>query len=500
MFRNFQKIDFNSNSHNSNSQHIVFHSSSLIKQNLRSLRRSSYGSRLSQQIFLGVAILFSTSFSAHALTSKTSNPIEGSAPYLTFDGGHTRAVDTDGLLGITLSNGVQYTPSTNTSSTTPIELPVIGQSFADINMLMPTDTNEVELSALIGSPYYYWGDDDGDDDITATGSLSLSIVDKYDQAVSRNTVPEICKAPYQVKLTNTDSTLATRYGIPQGSTFSANDVTYYVNPKTGPVVCFAKPSLKYGVSAYAGPATMWDPNNGFLPQSSYDLNFPTVGGNNLYFDLAISGNNQVLSWSPVSHGGITATMTNSTSTGVRVTLTGPVASQSQWGLNNPGPVAKPTLPQTFELVGRDSNGNAVVKYGFVLKQWFVGRGNGFYVHPNTVAWCNNIGYRIPKVKDLTNASCQRHNAAVSCEGSVGATPPSPSNVYQRHIGAGFFTEWGTMRSYPETDFTPHWYWTGDSIGITYHFIVFGDEGTIDWGVYDEEKEDYNKSKGLCVWP
>ncbi|MCX8676016.1 hypothetical protein J3U16_12025, partial [Gilliamella sp. B3023] len=120
-------------------------------------------------------MVFFLPFSGHALTSQTTrNAIQGSAPYLTFDGGRTRAVDANGLLGITLSDGTNYTPSTNLSSTTPIVLPVAGQSFADIRMFVPTDTNSVALSTLIGPPNNYWGDDDGDSGVTATGSLSLS--------------------------------------------------------------------------------------------------------------------------------------------------------------------------------------------------------------------------------------------------------------------------------------------------------------------------------------
>ncbi|MCX8676002.1 hypothetical protein J3U16_11955, partial [Gilliamella sp. B3023] len=172
------------------------------------------------------------------MTSQTTaNQIQGTPPYLTFDGGRTRAVDANGLLGITLSDGAKYTPSTNTSSsTTPISLPVEGQSFADIRMFVPTDTNSVALSTLIGPPNNYWGDDDGDADVTVTGSLSLSIVDKSGQTVSRSTVPEICKAPYKVTLSSTDGTLSTRYGFPNRSTFSARSETYYVNPKAAPVV------------------------------------------------------------------------------------------------------------------------------------------------------------------------------------------------------------------------------------------------------------------------
>ncbi|MCX8583278.1 hypothetical protein, partial [Gilliamella sp. B3372] len=62
-----------------------------------------------------------------------------------------------------LSDGTRYTPSTNTSSSSaPIVLPVEGQSFTDIRMLVPTNSTSVDLSTLIGPPNNYWGDDDGD--------------------------------------------------------------------------------------------------------------------------------------------------------------------------------------------------------------------------------------------------------------------------------------------------------------------------------------------------
>ncbi|MCX8583488.1 hypothetical protein, partial [Gilliamella sp. B3372] len=168
-------------------------------------------------------------------------------------------------------------------------------------------------------------------------------------SVSRSTVPTICNAPYRIKLSSTNGTLSTRYGFPNRSTFNASNVIYYVNPKAEPVVCFARPNLKYGKLGdnpyypswdFAGPASMWDPANGFIPQStgpsSYGRNFPTTGANGLYFDLLISGSSQPLYWSPVSQGGITVTMSNSTATSVRVTLTGPYATTSQHSSDNPG--------------------------------------------------------------------------------------------------------------------------------------------------------------------
>ncbi|MBI0155461.1 hypothetical protein, partial [Gilliamella sp. W8128] len=407
-----------------------------------------------------MVVLQSISFANYALTTKTTNIIYGSAPYLTFDGGRTRVTNTEALLGISLSDGRTFTPTTNNSERNPIVLPVVGQSFNDIAMLVPMNTDSIALSSLIGTPYNYWGDDDGDgqgiDGITATGSLNLSIVDKNNQAVTRNEVLTICKAPYKLTLSNGEGRLTTRYGVPNESRFTAGNATYYINPKASPVICYARPNLRYGPGGYAGPADIWDPGKGFLTQSatpsSYGSNFPTTGANGFYFDLDISGVSQVLSWAPVSHGGITATMTDTpypynNYPSVRVTLTGPFATSG-----NPVRIAIPSLPQTFELVGRDSSGNAVVKYGFVLKQWFVFRGRGDdrdNIYGYGEYWCNGLGgYRLPNVKDLTNASCKDRDGreGICPDRSLGIPPSTPDIVASRQIGGGFFSEWGNFYS------------------------------------------------------
>ncbi len=117
-------------------------------------------------------LLMLTSYCSQSLTATTRNVINGHAPYLTFDGGHTRATNTDELLGITLSDGTIITRATNNSSASdPIELPNAGETFADIGMFMPTDINDdrVRLSTLISPTYNYVGDDDGDDDFYVMG-------------------------------------------------------------------------------------------------------------------------------------------------------------------------------------------------------------------------------------------------------------------------------------------------------------------------------------------
>ena len=380
-------------------------------------------------------------------------------------------------------------------------------------MLVPTDTNSIALSSLIGTPYNYWGDDDGDgqgvNGVTATGSLNLSIVDNFNNPVARNEVLTICKAPYKLTLSSDSGTLKTRYGVPNESRFSASNATYYINPKAAPVICYAGPLFpdypdNVGVWWGGLSADVWKGgHSGFLPQSftpsSYGLNFPTTGANGLYFDLDIGGGSQALSWAPVSHGGITATMTGSTRGEVRVTLTGPVTTPSQWESENPGRIDSLSLPQTFELVGRDSSGNAVVKYGFVLKQWFVNRGDrNQYTYSSTESWCNKIGgYRVPKVKDLTNAFCSSRNVSQGiCPDAVGATPSSSNYWYMRYIGAGFSSEWGRMSDYTAANFgrangDPAYLTSDLSRDRNKRLAVFTDYGRVN---------DYGHGYGLCVYP
>ena len=413
-----------------------------------------------------------TSYYSQALTAKTRNVINGHAPYLTFDGGHTRATNTDELLVITLSDGTIITRATNNSSASnPIELPNAGETFADIGMFIPTDINggRVDFSTLISPPYNYAGDDDGDGDFSiGEASFYFTIYDRNNNRVARNETLNICNAPYRVEL-RTISRYSTRYGlttrsggVPGAAIYNNGRATYYIKPKgeEGPRVCFARPNMGYSKDRYAGPSSEWDVYSGFIPQSTYHRNFPTTGANNLYFDLLI-GNSGPLNWGdPITQGGITVTMTpDVTGEKVRVTLTGPVAKLDQIAQNNSEQVDKPTLPQTFELVGRDNSGQAVVKYGFELKQWFVNRRHSYKSQYNVsnyhTLWCNNIGYRLSSIADLTNAVYGDY---------IGATPSSPGNYYQRRIGAGLFTEWGYMSTYTGANFQR--YSTGDGNYLT----------------------------------
>ncbi|OCG24890.1 hypothetical protein A9G22_03400 [Gilliamella sp. App2-1] len=464
----------------------------------------------SSKVFLSLALLLLLLYSlnTHALSAITTNEIEGSAPYLTFDGGRTKISTTKGLLGITLSDGTRITPSNNTSSSTnPIELPQIDETFADIDTLVPTSKNFIDLNSLVSDPYNHWGDDDDDgqeeNGVKAQGYLYVYITDKNNKTVNRSDELTLCNAPYKMVLISSEGSLKTQYGLPNSISFSSDRETYYITPKSSPVICYAKPSLKYGGGSgnniyFAGPTNIWSSTKGFIPQSttptSYDRNFPTTGAHNLYFDLDIVGSD-ALTWAPVTHEGITASMTpDSTGKTVRVTLTGPEA-KDQWNNDNPNRITKPILPQTFELVGRDSSGNVIVKYGFTLQKWFAGRGDNENLLSNQAAWCRSLGYRLVQVKDITNSNCNGGGATDRCRGAVGATPISNGNHYQRYIGAGFFAEWGILSNYSDANFFSNsYYWTSDVAGVGYQFFVRSNDGSV------SNSYNGNTSRGLCVTP
>ncbi|MWN05107.1 hypothetical protein [Gilliamella sp. Pas-s95] len=439
-------------------------------------------------------MLLLSSFSVQALSVYTSQTIEGTAPYLTFDGGRTRTTSTDSLLSIRLQDGQVITPSTNTSSVSnPIRLPYAGNTLDDIDMIVPSSASSVDLSDLI-TRYNYWGDDDGDGQgtsgITATGSISVWIRNKNGRTVSRSDALSICDAPYRVNLMSTGGSLTTQYGVPRSSSFSGSEVDYYINPYDNvPRICYARPNLDgYVIGNHAGPANIWNPYKGFLVQStspsSYNRNFPTTGADGLYFDLDIGGiDASQLTWSVVTNGSsITATVTNVRPSDIwipsierrnvvaRVKLSGPSADSTQIISSNPSLLDVPSLPQTFELVGRDSQGDEL-RYGFVLQQWFVHRDNVSDSQSNQSFWCRSLGYRLPKVKDLTNA-VKTDSPSIS-----GALPSSSNNYFQRHIGAGFFTEWGLMDEY-DVGFSFYDYWTSDASGSDGFFIVDAANGAV----------------------
>ncbi|MDF7666626.1 hypothetical protein PT273_01975 [Orbaceae bacterium ESL0727] len=216
----------------------------------------------------------SCAFNASALSASTANAIQGTPPYLTFDGGVTKVTNVDELLAIKLSDGRRYTPSTNPSSASnPIMLPVAGQTFANVQMMVPTNVDSIALNNLIGAPYNYWGDDNGDgqgaNGITATGTVTVRVYDSNNTLLNRNAALNLCdSAYYRVELSSTAGALTTRYGYPRASNFTASNATYYIKPYVdSPYVCYAQPNLDLKVFAGAnviGLVNQWRKDKGFI--------------------------------------------------------------------------------------------------------------------------------------------------------------------------------------------------------------------------------------------
>jgi hypothetical protein len=431
---------------------------------------------------LSSVLLLLSAFNSEALTARTTNVINGHAPYLTFDGGATKATDVNDLLWIALPDGTKITPNTNPSSYgNPIELQVPNISFSDINMLVPVDSNAVSLNTLIGPPNNYWKDDDGDDNATATGQLTLSIRDNEGHIVTRSETLNICKSPYTLTLHSSGGTLRTRYGIPSSSTFNSGSAIYYFKLKPVPTVCFARPNLNFGTyshdAKYRGPSNIWSPNYGFLVQSTdpahYDKNFPTTGANNLFFDLMITGvDARSLSWPDIiTHpSGITVEIRATSTSMVRVKLVGPHANRTQIDSNTPSRVARPNLSSPFKIVGQNSSGDEVITYGFKLNSWFVNRGHRAYQFVSEQRnWCHSIGYITAYVSDLTNAVPPSGWVRVSS-----GMPHSSGNHYMRHIGAGLLAEWGNMGGYVDAGFYGSNYWVRNGWAGVRWLVNFGD--------------------------
>ncbi|WP_141674698.1 hypothetical protein, partial [Gilliamella sp. Fer1-1] len=125
----------------------------------------------------------------------TANIIQGSAPYLTFDGGQTQSWDTDRFLNIELPDGKVLTPKNNPSSiANPISLPRDGIKLSDIKTLIPSGQNAISMTDLLNNNGF-WADKDGDGDITATGNLTITGRDANGTEMGLDDTFQDCYAP-----------------------------------------------------------------------------------------------------------------------------------------------------------------------------------------------------------------------------------------------------------------------------------------------------------------
>ena len=334
---------------------LLSHYNSFLQQIRQNFSKFLGLAFLSRQIVfvLMVFVLQSISFSNYALTTKTTNIIKGSAPYLTLDDGVSKITSTEELLAIKLPNGTVITPQNDVSSiTNPIELPDKTNTYASVQTIVPlpiSGNNQfpiINMTDLLATPYNYFADDDGDgfDDsdlitATATGDIKIkwearnpavadinaknAFIDITSKVKSHpDTIPDLCDGVHKITISASDSELTTPYGEPNTNRFKGGSHSYYLTPKLDPKVCYAQPNLYPDNASLAGrdyeiDGILWDaaqiesdhdygvyrgyPSKGIKvlratnsgnyqgETSITKNNFPTTGSHGLYFYLLLGG-------------------------------------------------------------------------------------------------------------------------------------------------------------------------------------------------------------------
>jgi hypothetical protein len=447
-------------------------------------------------VLLGLMV----STKAIALSATTTNIIQGSAPYLSMDGGVTKAMSEEGLIGIKFPDGSVYiAPGANTdlypdakvdnsSFNTPIILPSEAKTFADIQTLVPLAGNShyprIDLNNLISEPYNYWGDADGDGNASATGRLKAKWLDADNKDITAeikanpNRLLNGCDVPYQLTMTATNGTLSTEYGVPKTSTFNEISHTYYLGVKADkPSACYAYPNSRFDSrfsEVMGGPN--WVELAGFKVNDADKPsdNFPTTGTNGLHFFLLLSG---ITPEQIIAANG--ATVSAESGHGVTLSLSADEVNWNEWynekdrerwntrpielrrglKIKLKGPTIeskdKRFLPSAFKLYADSSHTHLL--YSFKIERWYINNPlnygeNGEVVynsmtHEQAIQFCQGLGshYRLPDVNDYTNGD-------QSWLGWSGGLPDRETSLYQRRLSfklgnrwvGGLFNEWGDM--------------------------------------------------------
>lgn len=427
---------------------------------------------------------------------------------MTFDNGKVKADNTSQLLSINfyLPDGSLKTITADqnlSTETNPIVLPHDVTSFDNIMTFIPLGETSIDLNELTSNYYDFARDDDGDSDMSATGNMSIDIEDNQNKTMQLTDHLSACNAPYKIKLTTTDGSLTTKYGIPNSSLFTKAETVYFVTPEiTHSYACYAQPNLKFGDDNnstgngynnlyFAGPTQQWDPTKGFkvINADLPSANFPRTGSNNLFFLLTFVGTTakQVIASTPTTpEKGSGAALVLTAPNGddgnvVKILLQGP--KHPKGGLFEPA---------TFKIYSDPEKTNQI--YSFEIIRWFITSKD--VVPYNTkddltgVAtaseYCHSLEgeYEVPYIINYTNSKKN--------DFGIGGN-------YTREIDTlgHLFSEWGYTSStyYSASDWATDSYWSNNPVGdgTTDQYLVTSYIGSI-----RKEKPSYMGNKVACV--
>lgn len=419
---------------------------------------------------MAIPLLLSTYFinySQAAISVHTVKAIQGTAP----------AFNTD-LVSMTDFKyfGVNYNGNSYYDST------LLNNAFSALNLSAktnkPSDITGLSLASFTVPATGEVIDTDGDNvnpmSITATQTDSVTMA-WYDVATdtaltSAQLNKTFCELSYAgispyIKVFGSIN-LNTQYGNPHQQTYP-DALLSLPTPKRSfplkinPIICSAMPDPLSLTAGTAGPATEWSSTLGFLPQESGN-NFPTTGAKGLYFDLVIAGIDvTTLDWSnSVLTASNSSVILKYSPTKITVTLDGPFSKVKNDPNNTPsdqtGAVADKFIgPASFNIQGKDKDGNIILKYPFTINKWFINRSAVAHATRH-ITWCNELSgadYSLAGVRDMTNSSVG------PAAPSGFPLPLSSTNNFTRRIGAGLATEWGWLSHY-NNGFQIA-YWTSD---------------------------------------
>ena len=385
-----------------------------------------------------------------SLSLSTKQPIVGSPPYLTLDNGKTKITDVNDLVSFSFKDdkGITYTLNKSTNTTTP-EKPFVlppnsVKTFGDFDFplirgypISQENYQNFRYVVHLHEPYFndYFRDDDGDEITNKWGALDLRIyrnIEAIHDSLKLSDELNPCEEFYEISVLVHSIHIFTKYGYPQDKGFETAASTFYVRREPSePLVCWATPNL-----VAQGRSSQWDDKKGFLLQDVNEpaKNFPTVGAHGLFFDLAIAGalSKDVSYTKQPSDSNISLDLSlkeneNSHLKKLNVKLVGP-----KDGVSKTSASVKPT---TFIIYAGTEK--KVPIYSFTISKWFIlkpGLGEGY---ESSEAYCNNIGYQIASVSDLTNAN---NNFYPRWDKGL----PGQGNQYLRRIGGGLLAEWGEI--------------------------------------------------------
>ncbi|RKS87522.1 hypothetical protein DES39_0757 [Orbus hercynius] len=486
------------------------HQQRFIDNHKSIIKTRHYLSSLSSLINIG---LISTSLvslpllSFASLSVTTSQTIQGSAPYFLLDNGteKLKILTTDELIGFQYIDESGNVVIADKSMDGKVIQVNTSMNQRDLLAVVPIDGKKYSLSEMLTMPdsVLLVSDTDGDaKGADATGFMTATLRANSVKTVVSDTLFDWCKGTYTLEISATADTSGnlqakTMYGDPYYRDYETNTATYTLQPAgTAPYVCWAQPNLRMGTDQYAGPASQWDPSNGFLLQSLDDptKNFPTTGFNNAYFYLVLVGTTakQVIA-STTGASGLSGTYTPVGTAGIYAELSAMTANTNLLMVKLKGPdMNSATIPMHSATVFNLQSGTDMV-YRFSIDKWFIARAgiNGGYKDSANPAlnYCTDLGgggkYKVPSVVgDYTNASIE---AGVN-------------GNYQRTIGGGLFAEWGyTANNYTDSGFEVNEYWASESVigyDDDYQYIVSSVNGSVNYTFYADDKF----FRAACVSP